>query len=431
MAPPKPEIIPKKRSREDESSGGSSSGKVKKEFSPSEYENIQETLQKKLGPEYVSSRNNGTHNVAYLEGAKAISLANEVFGFNGWNMTVGEFTTDYLDVNEKTGRVNLGVSVIIRVSLKDGTYREDIGYGLMDNARSKGMAFEKCKKEAITDGLKRSLRQYGNVLGNCLYDNQFTRRVARMKPPEIPINESELYRSLEYRKAATAPPTNNVTIPSAKPTVVATNIKTEEEELRERERESLKNNLQSADFLGSDDMDDYEMYSNQKFEPNDEEGEEFEIDDDDEVVDNEANNVINPINEKNETELLKFVHGSQAPLLQDAKSDSLKFDPSYQTPDIKRTILHDKSVPIRRGDTPDNQAPTSSSSSPAPPQYKNPLARPPSSSASSSPMVGTPKVKFKHDSSNNAPLSDKGISSINMLTTPISNVKNNKNTNES
>lgn len=431
--------MPRKRARCDTEDGNGQA------FSKEEYNRIQNTLGKKLGPEFVSSRNNGAMNVVYLEGAKAISLANEIFGFNGWNFSLGEFITDYCDVSERSGRVNLGLSVVARITLRDGSFREDIGYGIMENARSKGMAYEKCKKEAVTDALKRALRQFGNALGNCLYDNKFTQRVGRIKVKDLPVDEDELYRAPEYRREAerkAGPPTRTVTVPAKEPKIEDANdatvtpplpppqqpqapIKTEEEALRERERESLKNNLQSADFLGSDDMDDYELQSQQ------EEGEEDEVDEEDGepagVFDQE---VINPVNEKNETELLQFVHGSQAPTLQEGKPPSTgKFDPSYQTPDIKRTITHDKSVPIRRSmvnsnnrqtSTPEPPPPSSNNSyrsSPVPPKYQNPLVRPPAGPAGS-PMVGTPKMRYyRPPTGNGAPLSDKGLSALN--TTPF------------
>lgn len=55
------------------------------------------------------------------------------------------------------GRVNCGVSAVIRIQLKDGTYHEDVGYGIAENQKTKGAALEKAKKEAVSDGLKRSV----------------------------------------------------------------------------------------------------------------------------------------------------------------------------------------------------------------------------------------------------------------------------------
>ena len=51
-----------------------------------------------------------------------------------------------MDVSEG-GRVSLGLSALVRVTLRDGTYHEDIGYGSIANAKDKAMAFEKAKKE--------------------------------------------------------------------------------------------------------------------------------------------------------------------------------------------------------------------------------------------------------------------------------------------
>ena len=54
--------------------------------------------------------------------------------------------------------------------LKDGAFHEDIGYGVSEGMRSKALSIEKARKEAVTDGLKRALKAFGNALGNCLSD---------------------------------------------------------------------------------------------------------------------------------------------------------------------------------------------------------------------------------------------------------------------
>ncbi|ORX95522.1 Rad52/22 double-strand break repair protein [Basidiobolus meristosporus CBS 931.73] len=140
-----------------------------------------------LGPEHISNRAAyGGAKVAYLEGWKSINLANEMFGFNGWSSKIVDYTIDFLDI-ANTGRVSLGMSCIMRVILKDGTFHEDIGYGSIENAKSKSQAFEKVKKEAATDALKRALRTYGNSLGNCLYDKNFLKQITKCKPPTVGI----------------------------------------------------------------------------------------------------------------------------------------------------------------------------------------------------------------------------------------------------
>lgn len=54
-------------------------------FTAGEMRSIQQMLNRKLGPEFVSYRSGpGQSKVPYLEGNKAIELANQAFGFNGW-----------------------------------------------------------------------------------------------------------------------------------------------------------------------------------------------------------------------------------------------------------------------------------------------------------------------------------------------------------
>ena len=100
----------------------------------------------------------------------------------------------------------MGLSVIVRVTLKDGTYHEvcvhgcvlhtvaltnwsgstqDIGYGHIENCKGKAAAFEKAKKEGTTDALKRALRNFGNVLGNCIYDKDYVAKVTKVKATPV------------------------------------------------------------------------------------------------------------------------------------------------------------------------------------------------------------------------------------------------------
>lgn len=51
-------------------------------------------------------------------------------------------------------------------------------------------AYEKARKEAVTDAMKRALRMFGNRLGNCAYDKAFLRHVRQgTKPPVQAISK--------------------------------------------------------------------------------------------------------------------------------------------------------------------------------------------------------------------------------------------------
>jgi DNA repair and recombination protein RAD52 len=37
----------------------------------------------------------------------------------------------------------------------------------------------------VTDAVKRALRNFGNLLGNCLYDKQYAQEVVKIKVPPV------------------------------------------------------------------------------------------------------------------------------------------------------------------------------------------------------------------------------------------------------
>lgn len=58
---------------------------------------LKATLSKQLGPEYISQRPGpGGTKLSYIEGWKAINLANEIFGFDGWASSITSLTVDYV-----------------------------------------------------------------------------------------------------------------------------------------------------------------------------------------------------------------------------------------------------------------------------------------------------------------------------------------------
>ncbi|NWI49170.1 RAD52 protein, partial [Calyptomena viridis] len=154
------------------------------QYTASEYEAIQHALRQRLGPHYISSRQaGGGQKVCYIEGHKVISLANEMFGFNGWAHSVTQQNVDFVDLNN--GRFYVGVCAFVKVQLKDGSYHEDVGYGVSEGLKSKALSLEKARKEAVTDGLKRALKCFGNALGNCILDKDYLQAVNKL-PRQVP-----------------------------------------------------------------------------------------------------------------------------------------------------------------------------------------------------------------------------------------------------
>ncbi|KAG9327575.1 hypothetical protein KVV02_003820, partial [Mortierella alpina] len=154
-------------------------------FSLEERSRLNRDLQKYLAPEFTATRAGpGRSTLTYVEGWRIKNLANSVFGFDGWSSTITDVTVDFLDV-DADGKVSVGVSVMVKVMLKDGTFHEDIGYGSSENQKSKASSFEKAKKEATTDGLKRALTSFGNLLGTCLYDKNYCRHLSMQRVDKV------------------------------------------------------------------------------------------------------------------------------------------------------------------------------------------------------------------------------------------------------
>lgn len=168
-------------------------------YTASEIATLQSRLNKQLGPEWLSSRPGaGGAKVYYVETHKAIHLANEVFGFNGWNSAVQNIQIDYVDEHPQTGKISLGLSVTMRITLRDGTYHEDVGYGSVENMKGKASAFEKAKKQGVSDGVKRVLRNFGQLLGTCLQDKEYLNKVTKIKVAPRKFDVDDLYRHPDF-----------------------------------------------------------------------------------------------------------------------------------------------------------------------------------------------------------------------------------------
>ena len=124
-------------------------------------------LRQPLAPEHVSARETGDGPVRYLEGWRAIQLANAIFGEDRWGAeVVGEVT--YRSIPQ-TGRRNatpvLGIyTATIRVTVEGCGAHSDVGAGVVDEQTADAHAT--AYKAAVTDALKRALRHFGAGLGN-------------------------------------------------------------------------------------------------------------------------------------------------------------------------------------------------------------------------------------------------------------------------
>ncbi|KAM3609936.1 uncharacterized protein V6R79_022693 [Siganus canaliculatus] len=164
-------------------------------YTADEYQAVQNALRQKLGPEYISTRvAGGGQRVCYIEGHRVISLANEMFGYNGWSHSISQQNVDFVDLIN--GKFYVGVSAFVKVQLKDGAFHEDVGYGVSEGLKSKALSLEKARKEAVTDGMKRALKCFGNALGNCILDKNYLLAINKItKQPPPPLDPAQTKRS--------------------------------------------------------------------------------------------------------------------------------------------------------------------------------------------------------------------------------------------
>eukprot|EP00177_Eucheuma_denticulatum_P007261 GFKZ01013212.1.p1 GENE.GFKZ01013212.1~~GFKZ01013212.1.p1 ORF type:complete len:493 (+),score=49.24 GFKZ01013212.1:169-1479(+) len=156
-------------------------------FSESEQRSIRQKLDVGLSRNETMQRPGpGGSRLTYIEGWKVIHDANQIFGFNGWSSHIVSLDLRYVD--ERAGRFSACVSATVRITLRDGAYREDRGGGTADNMRSKGDAILKAEKEAVTDATKRSLKNFGLRLGLSLYDRQHVRDMNKPAQPARPTH---------------------------------------------------------------------------------------------------------------------------------------------------------------------------------------------------------------------------------------------------
>ncbi len=121
----------------------------------------------------VRTRQQGNVTLSYLEGYDIIDVANFAFGFGNWGYEVKEIAQVSEETNQNKNKV-IGYKAIVTITVfdmhhKSYVVREDIGFGT-GIARDYASAHESAGKEAVTDGLKRSMRSFGNQFGNALYD---------------------------------------------------------------------------------------------------------------------------------------------------------------------------------------------------------------------------------------------------------------------
>jgi DNA recombination protein Rad52 len=157
-------------------------------------EKVTNALNAKLDPSVVATRKQSNVMLSYVKGWYVIKKANEIFGFDGWDMETIDINVinDVLQKDEtKYGSVDrwhVTYTAKVRVNV-NSVIREGFGAGHGID-KDRGIAHESASKEAETDAMKRALRTFGNVFGLALYDTTQS-EVAKSEADLISSNPDE------------------------------------------------------------------------------------------------------------------------------------------------------------------------------------------------------------------------------------------------
>ena len=110
----------------------------------------------------------------YLKGHVVIAQANRIFGYGGWGYElVGDVTLRRVEtVDKRTGEVTItqGYSAPVRVTVAGALPRTDLGVHPVKDDTIDG--HDTAMKGAVTDGLKRAFRGFGEQFGNSFYGDE-------------------------------------------------------------------------------------------------------------------------------------------------------------------------------------------------------------------------------------------------------------------
>lgn len=127
---------------------------------------------KPLRSEIQSRKGHGNTKVSYLSTDCVSRTLNDIFGFDGWTSEVLEVTRTLMQQNSK-GQWLVIYDAKVRCTHKaSGAFKEDIGVADSIHGQIQ-CAISNAIKAAVSDGLKRAARHFGDKLGNVLYNDKF------------------------------------------------------------------------------------------------------------------------------------------------------------------------------------------------------------------------------------------------------------------
>ena len=128
-------------------------------------EETERALKQSLEPNRIRSREAGFGAVEYLPAHDVIRRANEIFGFGGWSGHIIDLQQELRE--QRDGKWTVVYRCVYEVKVGERT-QQDVGVGV-STRETLADAVENAIKFAASDGIKRSLRAWGDQFGLSLY----------------------------------------------------------------------------------------------------------------------------------------------------------------------------------------------------------------------------------------------------------------------
>jgi hypothetical protein len=150
----------------------------------------------------IRSRTISGKELTYIEGWYALSQANRIFGFDGWDRETVE--TKCLQGREARGSYTAIYSARVRITVHtDGRVVVRDGHGTGEAyGGSVGEVHDRALKAAETDATKRALATFGKAFGLALYNGKVARKRANGHDAHARANRSTSVLSADMAPAA-------------------------------------------------------------------------------------------------------------------------------------------------------------------------------------------------------------------------------------
>ena len=171
-----------------------------------------QALRRKLDTRHVSTREANGRELSYIEGWYAISEANRIFGFDGWNRETVE--SRCVLARENRGSFTAVYIAKVRITVQaDGTTIVREGHGSGEGrGTSPGEVHDIALKAAETDATKRAFATFGKPFGLELY------RKEKTIPQKVPPFSQPAYRPYALWLSSRRHHTNPAAVALLRPT---------------------------------------------------------------------------------------------------------------------------------------------------------------------------------------------------------------------